>query len=104
MIRAKITPTITSSGGVYVRVDWCDVVEEKVVSVIAFEEFVIQKDREGASYVSKVAVENPVEMGGTFWLDEKGNRHFIVNIDPLLMNAVGEGIGLKSTVFVDDLF
>lgn len=88
MIRLKVTPMFLPDG-VKIKLDWVNVVNEQIGDIAGSEEFVISRSREGSSYISKVAIEQATEMGGTFWIDEAGARHFITVIDPGLMGLLG---------------
>lgn len=80
-LRAQITPTIDLDGFVKIKIDWVRVVDSQVGEVIASEEFRISSTRVGCSYISRAAFNEGNFLPGTFWTDEQGKRHFIVQVN-----------------------
>jgi hypothetical protein len=88
MLRAKITAK-PKRGFVHVTVDWVDVVENVVGATQFTEEFRVSKEIPVCGYVSRVAFTEAVVSPGTFWLDEKGLRHFLLQADPGHIDHIG---------------
>ena len=111
-LRAKINARLID-GMIRLTVDWVRVSESEVPGETQFtEEFQVPVDR-NVSYFSKVAIpeaitaklepnnvltsedtitlklELPIK-GGTFWVDEGGKRHFIVDADSAVFGLTGE--------------
>lgn len=94
MIRCKITPKFTESGdgtpGVYLLMEWVEVVDEQIVGVIRSEEFELKQNREGCSYITRGGMDQGHFLPGTFWVDEQGHRHFVMQAEPGAVGLFGE--------------
>ncbi len=92
MIRAKITPTIKEEG-VHFLIEWVKIEEgERPGEVVAKEEFFVGNSKQGSSYFSKIGVHDCEQLGGTFFIDESGKRHFVALIDPAALGLTGSGL------------
>ncbi len=92
MIRLKITPKFVN-GGVRLALEWVELVDEKVVGVVATEEFQLQAKREGCAYVTRGGFDQGQMQPGTFWIDEAGHRHFVMPAEPGQVGLLGQIIG-----------
>ncbi len=82
MIRLRITPHFEGDA-VRFTLDWVEIGEgEQIVGVVATEEFALAAHREGCAYVTRGGFETGQMQPGTFWVDEKGSRHFVMNAEP----------------------
>lgn len=99
MIRCRITPKFTGmsrtdyengESGVHLLLEWVEVVDEQIVNVLATEEFVISADRAGCAYVTRGAFDEGRLLPGTFWVDEAGHRHFVMQAEAGVIGLTGE--------------
>jgi hypothetical protein len=88
MIRCKITPA-ASELGITIRLEWVEIQDEQIVKVLGKEEFSVQARRQGCSYVSRAAFPVGQLLPGTFWLDERGSRHFVLDAEAGLVGMDG---------------
>lgn len=81
-IRLKLSAK-TVGDKIHFNLDWVDVVNEEIKSVIGNEEFAmsVKKCEAGCAYVSRVSFREGEEGPGTFWIDENGLRHFLVSAE-----------------------
>lgn len=91
-VRAKVTPTLIDAG-IRVIIEWVNVENEQVGEVLGTEEFSIAINRMGSSYVSRIAVEQASELPATFWIDERGKRHFSLLAEAGVVGVTGAEIG-----------
>lgn len=91
MIRCKVTPHFTDEG-VRIVLEWVEIVDEKIAAVVATEEFTLNANREGCSYVTRGGFDAGKLMPGTFWIDEKGSRHFVMEAEPGQVGMIGNTI------------
>lgn len=89
MIRLKITPRFTDAPGVHLLLEWVEVMDEQITQVVATEEFVLSRNREGCSYITRGSFDLGEMMPGTFWIDEAGHRHFVMQAEPGHIGLVG---------------
>ena len=93
MIRAKITPT-WSEDLVHIVIEWIRVENETPGEVVYTESFSMTKERMGVSaYVTKGMANVFDDQPNTFWLDENGNRHFVLHVDPATLFSEGQNAG-----------
>lgn len=90
MIRCKITPRFTEAGFV-ITVEWVDIAEGEVITrTIGTEEFAITSAREGCAYVTRGGFDEGRMQPGTFWIDEAGRRHFVMDVEAGAIGLTGE--------------
>jgi hypothetical protein len=88
MIRLKITPRFTEDG-VQLALEWVEIVNESIFRTVAVEEFAIAARREGCAYVTRGSFDVGQMMPGTFWIDEAGRRHFVIEAEAGLVGLTG---------------
>lgn len=92
MIRLKITPRFTDAG-VRLLLEWVDIAEgELIAGVVASEEFELKQAREGCAYVTRGSFEEGTFLPGTFWIDEAGRRHFVLDAEAGHVGLFGENV------------
>jgi hypothetical protein len=96
MIRGKLTPSVDAAGVVKILIEWVNVLDGETVAgpPLAVEEFQVGPARLGkVSYVTKAEFSEGTLRQGTFWLDEAGNRHFVIDADAGALDMVASGAG-----------
>ncbi len=91
MIHCKVTPKFTDSG-IYLLLEWVELVNEQIVRTVATEEFALAVNREGCSYITRCGFESGNVRPGTFWMDESGHRHFVMNAEPGVIGLIGQEV------------
>lgn len=95
MIRAKITPQFIDDG-VKITVEWINVVEgEQIIGVVGVEEFTIAQKREGCGYVTRGGFDQGQMQPGTFWIDESGHRHFVMDAETGYVGLIGNSVFIE---------
>ena len=96
-VRLKLTPSQKPDGTVHLKLEWVEVDEaERIVAVLASEEFAVSADRLGSvSYVSRAEFPEGDLRAGTFWLDAEGRRHFFVSAEPGEVGLLGAPVGMR---------
>jgi hypothetical protein len=90
VIRAKITPRFAEDS-VTLVVEWVEILEgEQVGKTLVREEFSIARRREGCSYVTRGGFDEGRMQPGTFWIDEEGRRHFVVQAEAGVVGLIGK--------------
>lgn len=91
-VRAKITPTLEADGMLQVQIDWVRVEGGVPGEVLSSESFRVSPARAGCAYFSRAVAPASAVSEGTFWLDEDGRRHFLLDARPAALSATGKEI------------
>lgn len=92
-LRARISPRLTDDGLIEVAVEWVEVDEASNHGEVKLaEQFRMSpaKGAAGCKWFSRLTVHSGNVQPGTFWTDEAGRRHFVVNAEPGTMQAIGQ--------------
>ncbi len=90
-IRAKLSVAFEPDGSILIQMDWVDVRDEKLVKTLATEK--VRMNRSGPSYISRTVFAEGSFLPGTFWVDEAGKRHFIMEAEAGVIPLVGHDMG-----------
>lgn len=92
-LRFRVTPTLDLDGMIHVKLELCDVRGEQVAGVVLSEEWRVSPKRAGCACVSRACFAEGQALPGTFWEDEEGRRHFVVQAEAGEIGLVGQPIG-----------
>jgi len=90
-LRTRVSAELVD-GLIRVTVGWVEVENGRPGAELFTETFAISPDRAGCSYFSRVVFDKGEVLPGTFWVDEAGNRHFVMAADPGLVGLIGVGV------------
>lgn len=79
---------------IHLSIKWVEVVNNEIKELEKpfKEEFKISTEKSDCSYLSRACFPPGLALPGTFWLDEKGNRHFYINADAGKVGAIGSSM------------
>jgi hypothetical protein len=91
-VRAKISVRLEENGLVRVSVCWVEVEDNQVGECKLLEEFALSANRPDCAYVSRAVFSEGIAEPGTFWIDEKGARHFYMKAEAGAIALIGKDL------------